>query len=144
MKPPSTSPVYCAVYPELAEIARAHGYALAVHGSMASDFDLVAIPWTNEATAPDRVLDAITGQFAFELGECVTREHGRLACSLLGRHGWIGHLDISFMPRVKPVDHSLCCRNCGCIDGGKCETQRLCDDCREYDEDMPRIGAPDA
>lgn len=101
MKQPNISPVYCAIYPELAEIARAHGYALAVHGSMASDFDLVAIPWTNDAAEPTKVLGAITEQFAFALwGEVENREHGRLAYSLLGRNGWCGHIDISFMPRV--------------------------------------------
>jgi hypothetical protein len=139
MKPATVSPVYCAIYPELAEIARAHGYALAVHGSMASDFDLVAIPWTSDAAEPTKVLGAITEQFAFELrGECEIREHGRLGYSLTGCHGWCGHLDISFMPRVTPVDHSLCCK-CACVDGGKCGTEKLCDDCWR-DEGMPRIG----
>jgi len=30
----------------LKEVARSHGYALAVHGSMTRDFDLIAVPWS--------------------------------------------------------------------------------------------------
>lgn len=44
MKPANNAPVYACMYQELAEICRAHGYALAIHGSMARDFDLIAIP----------------------------------------------------------------------------------------------------
>ena len=46
MKPANRAAVYAAaLYPDLAEIAREHGYALAVHGSLARDFDLIAVPW---------------------------------------------------------------------------------------------------
>lgn len=140
MKPPSASPVYCAIYPELAELARAHGYALAVHGSMASDFDLVAIPWAALAADPDEFILAVVRSFAFDLHDKpVAKEHGRVVYSLLGRHGWCGHIDLSFMPRV--LDHSRCCRQCGCNHSlSRCSTARLCGDCREFDEDMPRIG----
>ena len=41
--------VYAVLLPGLQEIAREHGYALAVHGSMATDLDLIAAPWTPEA-----------------------------------------------------------------------------------------------
>ncbi|OKN23544.1 hypothetical protein AM343_001586 [Klebsiella variicola] len=34
MKPANFAPVYCALYPALAEIARKHGYAMAIHGTM--------------------------------------------------------------------------------------------------------------
>lgn len=43
MKPANLAPVYCALYPALAEIARKHGYAMAIHGTMARDFDLMGI-----------------------------------------------------------------------------------------------------
>src|SRR5271154_4799160 len=45
VKPANNGPFYAAgLYPKLAEVFRSHGYALAVHGSLASDFDLVAVP----------------------------------------------------------------------------------------------------
>lgn len=43
MKPANNAPVYCAIYPGLAEIARNFGYALTVHGSLARDFVKVTV-----------------------------------------------------------------------------------------------------
>ena len=37
MKDPSYAPTYCALYPALANIARSHGYALAIHGTLGRD-----------------------------------------------------------------------------------------------------------
>lgn len=45
MQKPHKGPAYIGMYPVLAELAHAHGYALAVHGSLQSDFDLIAVPW---------------------------------------------------------------------------------------------------
>ena len=58
--PPSYAPVYAALYPELAEIAQQHGYALSIHGSLQRDFDLVAIPWVWNAKEPEILVDALT------------------------------------------------------------------------------------
>ncbi len=41
---------YAALYPDLVTAARTHGYALAIHGSLTRDFDLIAVPWTQEAS----------------------------------------------------------------------------------------------
>ena len=54
-KPPSIALLglasgYASVYAMLIPIARAHGYALAVHGTMNRDLDLIAVPWTEQAT----------------------------------------------------------------------------------------------
>jgi hypothetical protein len=38
------------------EVARECGYAIAVHGSEARDLDLVAVPWTPEATSADQLV----------------------------------------------------------------------------------------
>ncbi len=40
---------YASVYAGLRGVARRAGYALAIHGSMMKDLDLVAVPWTDEA-----------------------------------------------------------------------------------------------
>lgn len=98
------APVYAAaLYPEFAEIARAHGYALAVHGSLARDFDLVAIPWTEAAAEPITVVEAITTSFAAKLvgGPPSKMPHGRLAYTLSIGFGECA-VDLSFMPKVTP------------------------------------------
>lgn len=51
--------VYAALLPGLQEIAREHGYALATHGSMATDLDLIACPWTAEATDAETLAEAM-------------------------------------------------------------------------------------
>ena len=33
------------IFPIMRETAKAHGYALAVHGSLVRDIDIIAIPW---------------------------------------------------------------------------------------------------
>lgn len=99
--PPSFAPVYAAaMYPELAEIARKHGYALAVHGSLARDFDLIAIPWVDEPTGtPDDVLNEITSTFAVSrIGEWIDKPHGRRAFTLAVGFGQCS-IDLQFMPR---------------------------------------------
>lgn len=60
MKPISIAPAYVAFYPILAEICRDHGYTLAIHGSVMSDMDLIAIPWTEDAKLVDTLVNAIT------------------------------------------------------------------------------------
>lgn len=98
MKPANRAPIYAACcYPDLAEICRLHGYALGVHGSLARDFDLVAIPWAKVVAEPQVVLDAICGKFAVKyIGNPQQKEHGRIAYTL----AWLGDafMDFSFMP----------------------------------------------
>lgn len=100
MKPANFGPIYAsAMYPFLAEIAREHGYALAVHGSLARDLDLIAVPWTDEAVDPSVLIAAIEQRSAAVLtGPPSEKPHGRIAyalCAGFGSCGW----DISFMPR---------------------------------------------
>lgn len=99
MKPANYAPVYAGLYPELAEIARKHGYAMAVHGSFARDADLICIPWTDEASEPQAVVDAITSEFVVRsVGEPSTREHGRIVYTLpVAAPGCF--IDLSFTPR---------------------------------------------
>lgn len=101
MKPANYAPIYACVYSQLAEIARDNGYALAAHGSLASDFDLVCIPWVADAGEPQTVVDAITSAFAIEqIGEPCLKEHGRIAYTISFSFGEC-RLDLSFMPRVQ-------------------------------------------
>lgn len=96
---PGYSPVYCALYPDLAVIARKHGYALAIHGSLLRDFDLIAVPWVEIPSDPRVMLKEITETFDIRLIdiEPSMRPHGRMAHTISVAHGECA-IDISFMP----------------------------------------------
>jgi hypothetical protein len=101
--PPGYGPFYAAgLYPKLAELFRECGYALAVHGSLRNDFDLVAVPWIDDAADPDYVIEIIYNNFAMDKNRPPKPEakpHGRVAYTV---HMSFGHckLDISFTPRL--------------------------------------------
>lgn len=101
MKDPNFAPVYACLYPGLAEIARAHGYAMAVHGSLARDFDLICIPWVENPSMPQEVVNAITTKYAInQAGDPEVREHGRLVYTIVMQFGEC-FLDLSFMPILR-------------------------------------------
>lgn len=50
---------YVNLFPEIREVARQHGYAVAVHGSMTRDFDLVAFPWAEQVSPPAVLVEAV-------------------------------------------------------------------------------------
>jgi hypothetical protein len=59
-KPISARPAYYAhLYIGLVEVARKLGYALLIHGSMARDLDLVAVPWEEDCAEPQTLADAV-------------------------------------------------------------------------------------
>ena len=104
MKDPNYAPVYCALYPSLAKIAREHGYALAIHGSLGRDMDLVCIPWAKEVSEPDAVVNAITSKYDIRLitdkdGVYTLKEHGRKAYTISIGFGEC-FIDLSFMPAI--------------------------------------------
>lgn len=98
MRPANLAPVYCALYPALAEIARKHGYAMAIHGTMARDFDLICIPWTEKPSRPEVVVEEITATYSTtEITNPGYKHHGRLAYSVCFGFGDF-FADLSFMP----------------------------------------------
>jgi hypothetical protein len=104
VKPANNAPVYVCVYAKLAEIAREHGYALAIHGSLARDCDLICIPWIEWPSQPSELMDAITKKFAFKrTGGPTTRPHGRVAFTLHFDFGDV-YLDLQFMPAKQYAD----------------------------------------
>lgn len=50
---------YACLYPKLAAVAREHGYALAMHGSLVADCDLIAVPWVENAAPGDDLARAL-------------------------------------------------------------------------------------
>jgi hypothetical protein len=118
---PAARELYERLIVPLRATARTHGYALAVHGSLARDIDLIAVPWRHDAAAPAVLVEAvrataedITGYTAYTRNDpkadpCdFTRRspepkfHGRLAWSIhvKGRRagGYQTYIDISVMP----------------------------------------------
>lgn len=96
MKPANRAPIYAAcVYPELAELVRRHGYALAVHGSLMRDFDLIAIPWTETPSIQQEVIDEIISTFSVKL----IGQSERKGCRDVYVLSWMGEafMDFSFI-----------------------------------------------
>lgn len=54
---------YACVWPELKNIATGLGWALGLHGSLNSDMDLMAMPWTNESAPVKVLINAISDCF---------------------------------------------------------------------------------
>jgi len=107
MKEATKAPAYACIYHGLAEVARKHGYTLAIHGSVLTDLDLIAVPWTNNAVRPVEVMEAIKehcGRCAVNLDE-LGRESNNPARKPHGRLAWKFHLhaggavDLSVLPR---------------------------------------------
>lgn len=104
---PNYGAVYCAaLYPHMAGFFQKHGYALAVHGSLAKDFDLVAIPWAKEVTDPRTLVSELVKDVALrQVGSCDTKEHGRLVFTLSCGFGTC-YVDLSFWPMLQSSEYT--------------------------------------
>ena len=107
MRDPTFAPAYLSFYPMLSEVARKHGYALAAHGSLVTDFDLVAIPWTDTASSAETLMEAVSdyakacmqdaASNGVPLHVAARKPHGRLAWAIPLDNGAV--IDLSVMPR---------------------------------------------
>jgi hypothetical protein len=103
----------------LRECAKASGYALAVHGSLMRDIDLIAAPWADSAVSADElaakmiaVIDTVNGVAMIVNDEKAgatnyvrrtpePKPHGRIGWSIhLGRGPYI---DLSILPNREPT-----------------------------------------
>lgn len=107
MKQATRAPVYVVLFTGLSDVARKHGYALTAHGSMQTDMDVVAIPWTDEAVSAEELVEKYLDYLkVFSMlveGEVKVfgpeqKPHGRIAWMLSLGYG--AQLDISIMPRA--------------------------------------------
>jgi len=101
---PNYGPAYAAaMYPGLCAIFHQHGYALAVHGSLARDLDLIAVPWVEVVSTPEAVLKQVTTEYALTLVENPVafelKPHGRKAYTLSCGFGECA-IDLSFLPNI--------------------------------------------
>jgi hypothetical protein len=101
------APAYAVLYPIMAEKAQEFGYALSIHGSMVNDFDLVAIPWVEEAGSGEELVKALVKYldlFVTPMGVQANPEkkpHGRTAWHLTFENssGVKCYIDLSVLPR---------------------------------------------
>jgi hypothetical protein len=97
-----------AILPAMRETARFHGYAIAVHGSLKRDIDLVAVPWTEHAVPPDELVRCLRGAVGGVLGNCLQigepghKPHGRVAYTLV-HPGFAGEIDLSVVAPSDPT-----------------------------------------
>lgn len=54
---------YAAMWNDLRQAAMDKGWALALHGSLASDMDIMAMPWIKQATSDTEMIEAIKNCF---------------------------------------------------------------------------------
>jgi hypothetical protein len=106
MKPPTIAPAYVTLYPGLCEVARRNGYALALHGSLSTDMDCVAIPWTDAAVGQDFLFAAVKQYLsllfpALRVQGATLKPQGRIAWAFDLGHG--AQVDLSVMPLTDNV-----------------------------------------
>jgi hypothetical protein len=106
------APFYAAIWPRLSGVARDHGYALALHGTLGRDMDLIACPWTDDAAPGDVLVEALA-----EASDGWVPEYAKASDEPEpvkmprpkphGRTGWLiyfkradCYLDVSVMPRA--------------------------------------------
>lgn len=105
--------------PVIRDAARECGYAIGVHGSMVRDLDLIAAPWTEEATGGEELIKAVADRLRAFVGDegvywqvpetWQRKPHGRGGGNIIfqGRHvvetpnGAFPFIDLSIMPRMQ-------------------------------------------
>lgn len=90
------APAYAALLPGLQEAARLKGYALAVHGSLARDLDLIAVPWVEWARPALELVQELAKLVGGRLQTDEEKLHGRRAWTVTLEGA--GFIDISVMP----------------------------------------------
>lgn len=159
MKPATIAPFYGCLYPGLCDRARELGYALTIHGSVVTDLDLVAIPWTEEAVDTETLVKALFEHLnAVDYRGLLTRDcdwasekeidqmvassnetnkpeskpHGRKAWNLYLHFG--AKVDLSVMPRLPDTcQHEWESRRMGGDPANECSYERVtvCKHCGE-------------
>jgi hypothetical protein len=102
-----TEALLAEMLPGLQLAARGCGYALAVHGSLARDIDLLAVAWTEQAETPELLVNRLCGALAAFTGRAINltragwteKPHGRLACTII-LPGMCPEIDLSIMPGI--------------------------------------------
>lgn len=98
---------YAVTFAKIREVAREHGYALCLHGSLQRDLDVVAVPWVEEASEEEALIKAIvesSGGFVTSGDPVENKPHGRRGWKIhFGGHaeGAARYIDLSVMQKVR-------------------------------------------
>lgn len=104
--------MYGAIYPALVDIGREHGYAVALHGSLARDLDVIATPWVEHYSSPDELAEDAARKLGAVVGEDLhmippsggeRKPHGRLVYTIVLEGG--AFIDMSVIPPRYPPGH---------------------------------------
>jgi len=101
--------IYSQLLPRIRVAGKELGYAIAIHGTMGRDLDLLAVPWTEDAAdalelvkvISDAVGGYVVGDSVDECGHVsdhpTKQPHGRMSWNIC----WGGRafIDLSIMPR---------------------------------------------
>lgn len=91
-KPTHAKPqLYAYFFLGLKEIAKEYGYNLVVHGSMARDLDLIAIPWVNDPKDEFEMVRALAKYMNHRAPD--NKEHYLFKELPAGRHSYVINLD---------------------------------------------------
>lgn len=96
---------YAVLWPDFRRAALDCGYALALHGSMSSDMDMIAVPWTEDAKSQDELVRAISDCIGATIWKdrhtiaFTEKPHGRTVytLSIMGDY----YIDLSVTPKIK-------------------------------------------
>lgn len=103
-KPITSSALYPMFYIAMAETCRKYGYALAVHGSLGRDFDLIAAPWVEDAVDAEMLVQKLKEECELMEGNNTNTEKpcGRKCYVFVAFAEYrAGYIDLSIMPKVK-------------------------------------------
>lgn len=111
--------IYMGYYPAMQKAASKHKYALALHGSLNRDCDIIAVPWHRDASSAAALIDSLVKIVGGELDK---QDEPYMGQKPFGRMPYIIHMkdgaffDISVMPRIVPASYGECLKfpDCGC------------------------------
>src|SRR5215211_1990465 len=88
-------------------VAREHGYAIGVHGSLVRDVDLIAAPWIEHSSTPDELAEAIAAELCSSVKARRERLHGRIGYVVFipGRN-YPHYVDLSVMAPSDASKHT--------------------------------------
>lgn len=99
--------IYTELLPAITDVAKQHGYSIAVHGSLTRDFDLIAFPWTDDVSDPEILLFGIMDAIGMkEIDKSITiksgaeqKPHNRIAYAV--QLGMGLYIDLSIFKAVR-------------------------------------------
>lgn len=79
---------YATMYEDIRRCAMDNGWAIAIHGSLASDMDIMAMPWTDKAISFEKLVCKISRLFSGNELVCnhqidyISKPHGRIVATI--------------------------------------------------------------